>query len=108
MRIRGAITEAAESSVEMDVVTTVVPVFVGKKLTTGTYSFVGTASVEGEVLDSETGEVLWAMVDRRAGGRTPDGVTDSWDDVEKAFEFWADRLGYRLCRESGREHCVPP
>lgn len=112
MKIRAAITEAQQSSVVMDIITTVVPVgrilSGGKKLATGTNSFVGKASIEGEITNSQTGEVLGAMVDRRAGGKTLEGGNNSWDDVEKAFQFWADRFGYRMCQLRGGNFCVPP
>ena len=112
MKIRAAITEAQQSSVAMDMFTTVLPVgrilSGGKKLATGTNSFVGKASIEGEITNSQTGEVLGAMVDRRAGGKTLEGGNNSWDDVEKAIQFWADRFGYRMCRLRGGKFCVPP
>ena len=100
MRIQVAITEARKSNVGMDVTTIIFPpvtILAGaKNLTTGTRAFVGEASIEGKITDAETGEVLLAAVDRRAGGRTMDGVMDSWDDVEHAFDYWANRLKLRL------------
>ena len=100
MRIQVAITEARESNVGMDVTTIIFPpvtILAGaKNLATGTRAFVGEASIEAKVTDAETGDVLLAAVDRRAGGRTMDGVMDSWDDVEHAFEYWANRLKLRL------------
>ena len=100
MRIQVAITEARKSNVGMDVTTIIFPpatILAGaKNLTTGTRAFVGEASIEGKITDAETGEVLLAAVDRRAGGRTLDGVMDSWDDVEHAFDYWANRLKERL------------
>ncbi len=99
-RIRLAITEAAESWVVMDTLTTVIPhmwIVSGiQKLATGTHSFVGKASIEGEILDALTGERLAAVVDRRAGGRSFQGTMSSWDDVKAACQYWADRLGVRL------------
>ena len=112
MRIRSAITEAQQSKPILDSITTVVPqarlLSGAKRLTFGTNSFVGSASVEAEVTDSQTGEVLVAGVDRRAGGKTLKGVRNSWDDVEISFKFWADRFAYRLCMAKGKEYCVPP
>ena len=91
MRIRAAITDAKKSKPVLDTVTTVLPhsrfVSTAKRLTFGTHSFVGRAGIEGEVLDSLTGERLGAMVDRRAGGKTLQGSLNSWDDVEQSFKF---------------------
>ena len=100
MRIQVAITEARKSNVGMDVTTIIFPpatILAGaKNLATGTRAFVGEAGIEGKITDAETGDVLLAAVDRRAGGRTLDGVMDSWDDVEHAFDYWANRLKLRL------------
>jgi len=112
MRIRSAITEAQQSKPILDSITTVIPhaqlLSGAKRLTFGTNSFVGSASVEAEVTDSQTGKVLVAGVDRRAGGKTLEGVRNSWDDVERSFTFWADRFAYRLCMAKGKKYCVPP
>ena len=107
IRIRAAITEAAQSNVEMDIVTTAVPLPSFSKMATGTRAFVGKATIEGEMTDSVTGEVLMAGVDRRAGGRTFEGSRNPWDDVEKAFQYWSDRFSQRLCEERGGKFCVP-
>lgn len=112
MRIRAAITDAKKSRPVLDVVTTVLPqprvVSSAKRLAFGTHSFVGRAGIEGEIIDSQTGERLGAMVDRRAGGKTLQGSLNSWDDVEQSFKFWAERFAYRLCMAKGKEYCVPP
>ncbi len=106
LRVRVAITEAAESWVVMDTLTTVVPhsrLISGiKKLATGTHSFVGKASIEGEILDAQSGERLAAAVDRRAGGKSFQGLMSSWDDVKEACRFWAGRLRDRLRAERGK------
>ena len=61
-----------------------------------TSSFVGKAGIEAEILDATSGTRLAAAVDRRAGkySMKPEGA--KWDDVEKAFRYWADRLRDRL------------
>ncbi len=108
MRIRAGLTEAQQSSVKMDLLTSFIPLPSANKLATGTRAFVGKASIEGEMTDSQTGELLGAMVDRRAGSRMPHTRDNSWNDVEQAFRFWSDRFAYRLCllRRSG--FCVKP
>ena len=106
LRVRVAITEAAKSWVVMDTLTTVIPhtrLISGiQKLATGTHSFVGKASIEGEILDAQSGERLAAAVDRRAGGKSFQGLMSSWDDVKEACQYWAGRLRDRLRAERGK------
>ncbi len=100
MRIRVAITEADKASVVLNMVSTVFPIgriiSEGKNLASGTHSFVGAASVEAEISNAATGEVLWAGVDRRVGGKTVRGSASKWSDVREAFKFWSRRLTERL------------
>ncbi len=100
MHISVALTEAKKSKVGLDIVTTIVPqahlISGVKKLATGTNSFVGEASIEGKVTDSNTGERLAAVMDRRAGGKILKGSTNAWDDVEQSFQYWAERISQRL------------
>ena len=106
LRVRVAITEAAKSWVVLDTLTTVVPhtrLISGiQRLATGTHSFVGKASIEGEILDAQSGERLAAAVDRRAGGKSFQGLMSSWDDVKEACHYWAGRLRDRLRAERGK------
>jgi hypothetical protein len=105
LRVRVALTEAGKTNAPMNVISTFLPisrVVSGvKRLATGTHAFVGAASAEGEVRDAQSGEVLLAAVDRRVGGKTARGSTSSWSDVEKAFEYWAERIGVRLTELRG-------
>ena len=100
LRIQVAITELEKAGNVMDTISTVLPPALVlsemKRFTTGTHAFVGKASIEGKITDAQTGELLLAAVDRRAGGKTLKGSTNSWDDVEKVFQFWAERLSDRL------------
>ncbi len=100
MHISVALTEAKKSKVGLDIVTTIVPqahlISGVKKLATGTNSFVGEASIEGKFTDSNTGERLAAVMDRRAGGKILKGSTNAWDDVEQSFQYWAERISQRL------------
>lgn len=112
MHIQAAITEAQQSNRMLDTLSTALPqahlLSGAQRLVTGTHSFVGKASVEAKITDAQTGELLVAGVDRGAGSKTLQGSTNSWDDVEQAFQFWADRFSYRLCKEHGKWPCVPP
>jgi hypothetical protein len=67
-----------------------------KRLATGTASFVGSAGVEAELLDSLSGERLAAAIDRRAGQTRLRGSDSTWEDVEQAFDHWSEMLAARL------------
>jgi len=109
MRIQVALTDAKGSSPVMDTISTVMPIGLAisqtKGLITGKPSFVGETQAEAKVTDGTNGQLLAAAIDRRVGGKSVSGTTDSWDDVHAAFEYWAKQLGYRLCTESGRQGC---
>ncbi|MDD5116139.1 MAG: DUF3313 domain-containing protein [Candidatus Omnitrophica bacterium] len=100
MRVRCAITEARADSPVKDLLSTVTPAGLGisyaKRFLTGTHSGVGVVSVEGELLDSVTGQRLAAVVDRRAGTKSILGKPTRWGDVQDAFNFWARRMQTNL------------
>jgi hypothetical protein len=99
MLVRVALTEAVGAKRGLNTVSTIIPIGLvasaGKKLATGTHAFVGKASIEVEVLDSNTGERLGAAVDERAGAK---GVEAKWTQVQKAFDFWSEKMRDRLER----------
>jgi hypothetical protein len=100
IRLQLAITEASDSTAALDMVTMVVPVGIaisaGKRLATGTATFVGAASLEGKITDSESGELLFAAVDKRVGSKSVDGLFSSWDDVKEAYDYWAQHIRMRI------------
>jgi len=100
LRLRVAITEAEGSSVPLDLVSTVIPqmraLSAVKRIATGTAAFVGKAGIEGEIEDSITNQRLAAAVDRRVGQKRLQGVTNTWNDVQGAFDYWSERLRARL------------
>lgn len=110
--IKAAITEGEASWPVIDTVSTIVPqmhvLSELKYLATGTASFVGKASGEIKVTDGQTGELLLAAADRRAGGKRLRGVTHSWDDVEEAYRYWAEQSRWRLCQLRDAPDCVEP
>ncbi len=58
-----------------------------------TKAFVGGARAEGEARDAQTGVLLAAGIDRRAGTKAlGDNTLDSWGDVRKVFEVRAVRF----------------
>lgn len=112
LRVQFAITDAESSIPLLDFYTAVYPsaraVSLLERLALGTESFVGKASIEGKITDSQTGELLMASADCRAGGKTIMGAFDSWDDVEQAYQYWASQLNYQLCTKQGHSDCPEP
>lgn len=100
MRVRCAITEARATDPVKDLMSTVTPAGLGlsyaKRLLSGTHSGVGVVAVEGELLDSLSGKRLAAVMDRRAGTKSPGGKLTRWGDVQDAFSFWARRMQTNL------------
>jgi hypothetical protein len=110
--IHAAITEAGKSMPVLDTVTSIIPqtrLLSGvKSLATGVSAFVGSASGEVKVTDSTTGEILFEAVDRRGGTKSLSGVTNSWNDVEEAYRFWAEKFRYRACQWRNGTNCIEP
>ena len=108
MRLRVALTETEHSYVVLDTVSTVMPIGLAlaglQTAATGSCSFVGSAGVEAELQDSQTGRRLMAAVDRRVGGKvTGQGDKfDEWHTVKNAIDYWADRLQTRLAEERAK------
>jgi pentatricopeptide repeat protein len=90
-----------------DVVATVIPqvrlisMLIGRGADTSLT--VGEASGEIEVTDSVSDRVVAAGVDRRVGQRSLRGAFSRWDDVEEAWNVWAEMLRVRLV-EAGAGH----
>ena len=102
MAVTMAITEAEDANVTMDTISTVLPIGLAvaalQTVATGTTSFVGSAGVEAELQDSQTGKRLLAAVDRRIGGKITGKFDkfDEWRTVKEAIDYWAQRLQTRL------------
>jgi len=112
MRIQAAITEAESSNAFLDTVTSIVPqtrLLSGmKSLATGVSAFTGSASVELKVTDSDSGTILVEAVDRRGGTKSLSGLFNSWNDVEEAYRFWAEKMRFRACQWRSGTDCVEP
>jgi len=67
-----------------------------KKMTIGEHTNVGSASMEVVVSDAQTGETIFAAVDRRAGGKDLGTLQDPLNDAKEAFQWWAGRLRMTL------------
>jgi hypothetical protein len=112
LRVQAAITGAEKSNAVSNTLSSVLPIGIGvslaKDFATGKPVGVGEATAEMKVTDASTGELLGAAVDRRVGGKNPDGIIDSWAGANSAMEYWAKRLSYVLCMERGSKECVKP
>lgn len=112
LRIQVAITEGGESNAVLDTVSSIIPqarmLSGAKSVATGVSLFTGSASVEAKATDGTSGALLVAAVDRRGGTKSLSGVTNSWNDVEEAYRFWAEKMRYRLCQWRGGTSCVEP
>jgi len=113
IRVAFAITEAEASSPTADVVTSIIPqtrILTGLKgyAVGGKPGFVGSAGLEAKVTDAQTGKILLEAVDRRGGTKDLSGMTNDWNDVEKAYIYWASAIRYRLCILRGGSNCIEP
>ena len=112
MRFRVGITEAGKNIPVLDNLTAALPVSMvlsdAKRSLGGTQSFVGKATIEVEVADSQTGELLAAAVDRRGGGKYAWKSLHRWGDVEAAYTYWAKKFAWRACMMRVDFTCEPP
>ena len=98
MRIRLGITDARAADPVLDVLTA--NAVAGKPggdapVHPETRSFLEGATIEGEIRDAATGELLVEGVERRKQ-RTVGLPLDTWSQVDHAFDLWADRVCTRL------------
>ncbi|MDH3997763.1 MAG: DUF3313 domain-containing protein [Desulfuromonadales bacterium] len=94
MRIRAAISDVEPGHPVAGTMSSIMPLGIvvssATKATTDSNVGVGRAAMEIELVDSVTGERLAAAVDRREGGKQVG--SGKWEDVEEAFEHWAEKL----------------
>lgn len=113
LRVQVAVTKLDESSVVLDVVSTVVPATLAlsglEKLLTGKPSFVGEAAIEVKVTDAQSGELLGAGVAHRVGGKFLQASHfTSWGEVQDIMQYWAAHGSYNLCELQERSTCTKP
>ncbi len=104
LRLRVALTQVQGAKPVLRTVTTVVPqlrvlgTIVG--LAGNTAVTVGSATVEMEVLDSDTNQRLAAAVDDRAGTKVlfAKRAYTTWGDVQAACGYWGGRITWQLAR----------
>ncbi len=90
-RLRAALTDLKKS----DIVQNVLPI--GKAIGGG----LGGASLEAELLDSQTGEQIGALVESQLGERLSlDGYSE-WGDAKAIMDRWAKRFRERLDEAHG-------
>jgi len=98
LRIRMAITDAEKSKDVLDVFFTIEQQNLhlpgGKVMTIDAGSVAGRVEIEAEITDARNGVMLAAAVDNRSGSKSD--LKASWNDVEQAFQYWAERLSQRL------------
>lgn len=111
LRVQLAITEAKGSAVVANTISAVLPIRPVSALTrlaTGTRAFVGSAGIEAKLVDSKSERLLAAVVDRRAGAKNLDGVTDTWSDVLAAYDYWSAGLHDFLLEQRALEQGTEP
>lgn len=112
LHVAVALTSAEHSYPVLDTVSTLLPIGLGlstlRAVATGRPSFVGEASVEVKIVDATTGTILTEAIDSRVGTKNPTAIWSKWEDVDAAFSYWSELLGYRLCQERGATDCVAP
>lgn len=101
MSVQVALIDADSSTPVLRSISMVVPQarVIGRLryIATGSYGWIGGATAEVKVIDSTTGEVLGAAVDRRIGGSNVKNAAQwEWGDTQHAMEFWSQQLAARL------------
>jgi Protein of unknown function (DUF3313) len=104
--IRAAITDADQSEVVLDTITTIMPIGLAlstlKRTVGESDSFVGEAQAELEILDSNSNTRLAAAVDRRIGTKALRSKFGGWNHAKEACDHWAEQLREQLVKMSGR------
>ncbi len=102
--IHAALTDARKSKPVAGAISSIyLPlklISLGKQAIAGTAIGVGMVTIEAELLDGQSNERLVAAVDSRSGTvAIRSKFTNRWGDVEKSFDWWANRLATRLAEE---------
>lgn len=100
LRVKVAITKAAESDVALNVISTVIPALHAlsslEKAATGKPSFVGEAQIEVKATDAITGELLAAGIDHRVGGKALENVLGHLGVMETEYRTRQEGLQKKL------------
>ena len=66
-------------------------------MTTGSFSFVGSARAEMKLTDATTGAILAEGLDQQMGGNAiRTAATWQWQDAERAMDHWCEVMTTRL------------
>lgn len=103
LRLRVALTDAQKSNPTLDTISTYIPQarLLQSVATIGsdTAGFVGEASAEADLRDANTGKLIAAGVDRRAGTKAvSDSTFDSWNDARAAFSAWGKQFTANMAK----------
>jgi uncharacterized protein DUF3313 len=113
LRLQVALTDAEGATPGLRSVSVVIPqarlLNMIQSAGTGSYAFVGSASCEGQVTDSVTGQRLAAWIDKREGGLAISSAAQwKWGDAEHAMDYWAKKLAARYEElKSGQSAAAP-
>lgn len=108
IRVRGAVTEAVKAKVMVANVMALAP-YVWEATTlwgmgTGKWPFLGELAAEMEIVDSQSGERLFAAMSKVVGtlGSNIDPSV-RWADVHDGFDRWRENIAKRMtsCRATG-------
>lgn len=112
LRLQLAIVDADSSKPVKNFLSTFIPIGMAVSVVqygaTGKASGVGEISGEIKMVDASTGELLFAAVDRRVGGKELGGIWDSWYNADEALKYWTKRVSFVLCERRGGSACVKP
>ncbi|HEX9024653.1 MAG TPA: DUF3313 domain-containing protein [Geobacteraceae bacterium] len=107
-----AIHDADSSKPVRNILSSVTPVGIGLNVVTfgvtGKQSGVGEITAEFRLTDAATGELLFAALDRRVGGKDIKGTWDTWHNADEALKYWAKRASFVLCQQKGKQDCEEP
>jgi len=112
LRVQVALTDVSSGSGAMQAITSVVPIgiaiSVAQAMVGAKPAFSGEVSVETEVTDAKSGELLGAGVDRRIANKSLATSVNTWGALTKVTETWSEMFAYRLCMERQGTDCVKP
>jgi hypothetical protein len=108
MRLQVAITDVDKGEPVLDKISTVLPVGIALNALKSKPTFVGEASIEAKITDSITGELLFAVMDRRFGGKKLGKNMHDWQDVAAILEFYSSQAAYRFCTLRAGRNCREP
>jgi hypothetical protein len=101
LKFSAALTDATSATPVLRTVSVVVPqahaLNMIKYGLTGKYAFVGSATGEGKLTDSVSGQLLAAWQDQRFGtAAVKNAAVWQWGDADNAMNYWANGLDQRL------------